>query len=187
MAPGEGREFRVQTRPREVAAVKDRVQNPPQPPAEDKQGVRESGLRSTIYERRGVGNKKNLFEKRDSRGAGGHSNRVQIFECLMVYGQFLMLLPRNITAFPLALIFIFSFITHCITGSFKRERKKADPSVNRSNFNSWMFHIAWFSMRIISYVKAAPKTNISVAVHATWQFWHHLAWAGKPLFLSHNI
>lgn len=65
--------------------------------------------------------------------AGGHNNRVQISECLMVYGQLLMLLPRNITAFPLALIFIFSFITHCIqVSSREKERKKADPPVNRS-------------------------------------------------------
>lgn len=79
---------------------------------------------------------KNLSEKRDSGGAAGHSNRVQIFEYLVVYGQFLMLLPRNITAFPLALIFIFSFITHCITRFSKRERKKAEPSVNRSDSKS---------------------------------------------------
>lgn len=97
----------------------------------------ELGLRSTTCECRGVGNNKNHPNySRDSRGAGGRSNRVQIFEGLMVYGQFLMLLPRNITAFPLALIFIFSFITHCVTGFFKRERKKADASVNRSNSNS---------------------------------------------------
>lgn len=99
------------------------------PPA----GRQELGVQKHNLQRRGVGNTTNLMEKRDSRGAAGHNNRVQISECLMLYGQLLMLLPRNITAFPLALIFIFSFITHCITGFFQRERKKADPSVNRSN------------------------------------------------------
>lgn len=91
--------------------MKDPGQTPPR-------GV--SGARGAKHnlQCRGVGNTTNLLEKRDSRVAGGHNNRVQISECLMVYGQLLMLLLRNITAFPLALIFIFSFITHCITGFF---------------------------------------------------------------------
>lgn len=79
---------------------------------------------------------KEICQGKRFQRAAEHSNRVQIFEYFRVCGPFLMLLPRNITAFPLALIFIFSFITRCITALSKRERKKADPPVNRSNSNS---------------------------------------------------
>lgn len=71
MAPGEGREFRVQTRPREVAAVKDRVQNPPQPPAEDKQGVRESGSEAQPTSAEVLGIKKICSRKEIPEGLEG--------------------------------------------------------------------------------------------------------------------
>lgn len=105
------------------------------PPWQQAGAERQNPAHSPTSKHRGVGSKETCRGKRFQRAAE-HSNRVQIFEYLRVCGPFLMLLPRNITAFPLALIFIFSFITRCITALSKRERKKADPSVNRSNSNS---------------------------------------------------
>jgi len=77
----------VQTHPREVAAVKDQARIPP---GRRQRTSRVSAIGAWKHnlevQRCWESKKKNLFEKRDSRGAGGHSNRVQIFECLMVYG-----------------------------------------------------------------------------------------------------